>query len=228
MWPCSSIMKTSPSSIELDGLGRSGKPSPLYPVTVVRRIDLCLRKDDQGRIREHFGLSSTAYLSLSPMGPTINPDRRNPWHGVAAGDLLIGHLTADGDPAPGPIVSDMAPGADALPQGTAPHGFRDLGLDGTYLVIRELRQDVAAFGVDEKPLPGTSSAAAIMTTIGWRSAWSAARSTAIRSPPCPMASSRGRRAFRRMHSASDMTIPTGSGARSDLTFAAPTRATALP
>jgi Dyp-type peroxidase family len=113
-----------------------------FEVAIVRRIDLSFRKDDKGRIREHFGFVDGISQPV-PYGCTIEPNRRDPWHGVAAGDILIGHLNTDGDPAPGPMVSDTAPGADVLPEG--PHGFRDLGLDGTYLVIRELRQDVKAF-----------------------------------------------------------------------------------
>jgi Dyp-type peroxidase family len=113
-------------------------------VKIVRRIELSLKLDNEGRVREHFGFVDGISQPI-PYGPTIDPNKRDPWHGVAAGDLLIGHLTTDGDPAPGPVVSDTLPGADELPPGEAPHGFRDLGLDGTYLVIRELQQDVKAF-----------------------------------------------------------------------------------
>ncbi len=113
-------------------------------VRVVRRIELTLRVEPDGFVHEHFGFVDGISQPV-PYGPTIEPNERDPFHGVAAGDLLIGHLTTDGDPAPGPVVRVTMPGADALPQGKSPHGFRDLGLDGTYLVIRELRQDVKAF-----------------------------------------------------------------------------------
>jgi Dyp-type peroxidase family len=113
-------------------------------VSIVRRITLTFDFDKDRHVREHFGFVDGISQPV-PYGPTIRPNKRDPWHGVAAGDLLIGHPTTGGDPAPGPVVRATMPGTDSLPQGEAPYGFRDLGLDGTYVVIRELRQDVKAF-----------------------------------------------------------------------------------
>lgn len=115
-------------------------------IRIVRRIELSLKMEKDGCVHEHFGFADGISQPV-PYGPSITPNDRDPRQGVAAGDFLFGHLTIDGDPAPGPIVRDTLPGAAALPTGKAPYGFRDLGLDGTYVVIRELRQDVKAFWV---------------------------------------------------------------------------------
>jgi deferrochelatase/peroxidase EfeB len=113
-----------------------------FGVTTVRSIDLLLDLDANGLNHEHFGFADGVSQPI-PFGDPIAPRRRDIWHDVPAGDVLMGHLDSDGDAAPGPLVSDRAKGAAALPAG--PAGFRDLGLDGAYLVIRELSQDVPAF-----------------------------------------------------------------------------------
>jgi Dyp-type peroxidase family len=115
-----------------------------HHVAIVRSIGLTLEKDQTGNYREHFGFVDGISQPV-PYGPTIEPNERDPRHGVAAGDFLIGHENTDGDPAPGPIVSDEKLHAAALGQWQAPNGWCDLGMDGAYLVIRELRQEVRAF-----------------------------------------------------------------------------------
>lgn len=119
-----------------------------HGVEAVRRLDLSLRYDATQRAREHFGFADGLSQPV-PFGDAIvsrsgDPLPRDPLHGIAVGDVLMGHQDAHGEPAPGPIV--VADGrAAALPADGAPEGFRNLGLDGSYLVLRELRQDVAAF-----------------------------------------------------------------------------------
>ena len=90
--------------------------------------------------RENFGFADGISQPL-PYGAgivgtdgTVYP--RDPVHGVAAGDLLLGHIDSLGKPAPGPIVPDCL---------TAPKEARDLGLNGSYLVMRELSQDPESF-----------------------------------------------------------------------------------
>lgn len=130
-----------------------------HGVKVVHRLPLSLRLDQNDVGREHFGFADglshpipygeegagTVLLDGRP----IAPDR---WHGVPLGEILFGHVNAHGERAPGPIVpydrGDVSPRgqrAAALPADGAPEGFRNLGLNGSYMVVRELRQDVAAF-----------------------------------------------------------------------------------
>jgi Dyp-type peroxidase family len=121
-----------------------------HRVRAVRTLRLTLRVDDAGVPREHFGFADGMSQPV-PFGDAIVPptwpgaaeERR--WHGVPAGEILMGHPNAHREPAPGPIVAASPEARETLPASGAPEGFLDLGLDGSYLVVRELRQDVAAF-----------------------------------------------------------------------------------
>lgn len=117
--------------------------------SVVHRLRLSLRRDADGRTREHFGFAD-GFSQPIPHGraivpPAGGPDGAHPWHGIAAGEILIGHRNAHDEDAPGPVVAGGADPLGLLPKGNAPEGFSDLGRNGSYLVVRELRQDVAAF-----------------------------------------------------------------------------------
>jgi Dyp-type peroxidase family len=119
-------------------------------VEVVHRLSLDLRLDANQVAREHFGFADGLSQPI-PYGDSIvlsngAPARKDPLHGVPAGEILIGHLNAHHEHAPGPIVktNDRAGAAGLLADG-APEGFLNFGIDGSYLVVRQLRQDVAAF-----------------------------------------------------------------------------------
>ncbi|MGK6356245.1 Dyp-type peroxidase [Sphingomonas sp. DT-207] len=122
-----------------------------HQVTVVHRLPLQLRPDERGIAREHFGFADgvsqpmpyeAGVVTLGASGEAP----QDPWNGVPLGEILMGHTTAHHEIAPGPVVPD---GEAAQKAGLPPHprgeGFRDLGLDGSYMVVRELKQDVAAF-----------------------------------------------------------------------------------
>ncbi len=123
-------------------------------VTIVHEIRLSLHADPRiaDNPREHFGFADGLSQPVPFGAPIVSkagvPYPIDPLHGIAAGDLLLGHVNAHGEPAPGPLVPDanIANGPErVLPNDGVPHGMRDLGRNGSYLVVRELRQDVAAF-----------------------------------------------------------------------------------
>jgi deferrochelatase/peroxidase EfeB len=117
-------------------------------VAIAHRLALSF-DTEAGVRREHFGFADGVSQPI-PFGEGIaepHGSRCDKWHGVPAGDVLIGHRDAHGEPAPGPLLRQALDDGQprALPRQGAPEGFSNLGLNGSYLVIRELRQDVDAF-----------------------------------------------------------------------------------
>lgn len=129
---------------------------------IVHRLPLSLMVDPEKRIgREHFGfadgmsqpipferLSNDANAGGDGVLIAGKPAARDHWHGVPLGDILLGHSNAHNEKAPGPVVADDKAGkahAAGLTRDGAPVGSFNLGLNGSYMVVRELRQDVAAF-----------------------------------------------------------------------------------
>jgi len=104
-----------------------------------------------GMNREHFGFADGMSQPV-PTGDAIElPESPNMathlhWHGVPAGEILLGHQNAHNEYASGPIVAKSQVESPGLlsDEGVAP-GNWNLGINGSYLVVRELRQDVAAF-----------------------------------------------------------------------------------
>ncbi len=120
-------------------------------VTVVHELALSLMADDSDPplTREHFGFADGVSQPV-PYGAAIVAKSgaaypRDPVHGVASGDLLIGHVNAHDEPAPGPVLPAGAPGSAMLPPSPGTHGQLSLGLNGSYLVVRELSQNPQAF-----------------------------------------------------------------------------------
>jgi len=124
-----------------------------HRIEVVRRLPLDLRPDERGVAREHFGFADgisqpipfdDEAIVLSD-GTTASPDK---WNGVPLGEILLGHINGHREPAPGPILPDDSDGkgkAAGLPPSAQAEGGLDLGIDGSYMVVRELKQDVVAF-----------------------------------------------------------------------------------
>jgi deferrochelatase/peroxidase EfeB len=70
-------------------------------------------------------------------------------HGIAAGDVVLGRLNAYGESGPGILVGGSDHETHALRRARrAGDALHDLGRNGTYLVLRQVRQDVAAFWRD--------------------------------------------------------------------------------
>jgi deferrochelatase/peroxidase EfeB len=123
-----------------------------HQVTIVRTRPLQLRPDAAGIAREHFGFADgiSQPLPFEPGVVVYGEERQDApqdhWNGVPLGEILMGHTNAHHEVALGPVVADSKKGQAA---GLQPHpkgeGFLDLGLDGSYMVVRELKQDVVAF-----------------------------------------------------------------------------------
>ncbi|MGA9582445.1 MAG: hypothetical protein WBR13_10810 [Allosphingosinicella sp.] len=64
---------------------------------------------------------------------------------VSAGEVLLGYLDEYNLVADRPLVPAASPGAEGLPPGIDDPALRDLGRNGSYLVLRTLRQDVEGF-----------------------------------------------------------------------------------
>ena len=134
-------------------VGQALKPDS---VEVVHRLSLDLHLKN-GIGREHFGFADGLSQPI-PFGDTGrdgitddavilkdgSPFPRDAWHAVPLGEILFGHVDGHHEQAPGPYVPDDRPAAKLLPDG-APAGCRSLGLNGSYMVVRELRQYVARF-----------------------------------------------------------------------------------
>jgi deferrochelatase/peroxidase EfeB len=126
-------------------------------VSVVRTLDLVLDVEKIGNFsREHFGFADALSQPLpyddvksgQASAVLVNGQAatKDPVQGVPLGEFLIGYVDGHHEKAPGPVVEDdaavhvagLSPSDDA-------EGFFDLGQNGSYLVARELKQDVAAF-----------------------------------------------------------------------------------
>lgn len=122
-----------------------------HEVRVVHRLPLELLPDEHGIAREHFGFADgisqpIPYDADAVMLSTGAEAPADPWNGVPLGEILFGHMNGHHEKAPGPMVPRSAEGVAAgLPPHPQAEGFLDLGIDGSYMVVRELKQDVVAF-----------------------------------------------------------------------------------
>ncbi|HUE84896.1 MAG TPA: hypothetical protein VMO26_02355 [Vicinamibacterales bacterium] len=127
-------------------------------IRAVLRRELLLDLEHDGVSREFFGFAD----GLSQPAPydergavtldgklVVEPD---PIHGVPLGEFLMGYVNGHGEKAPGPVVpgdlngtKDPRPVNAGLEPSAEAQGFYDLGLNSSYMVVRELEQDVAAF-----------------------------------------------------------------------------------
>lgn len=123
-----------------------------------RGLAVVHRLDATGDEREHFGfrdgISQPALEGLRS-GP--------PEQTVKAGEFVLGYANEYGLFTDRPTVGADRDPAGLLPPDPADGGRRDLGRNGTYLVFRQLSQDVPAFWrfVDEHAANGRASRVAL-------------------------------------------------------------------
>jgi Dyp-type peroxidase family len=119
-------------------------------VVTEHQLSLDLRLDPNCIAREHFGFADGLSQPI-PYGDAIqlsdgSPARQDPWHGVPVGEILLGHTNAHHEDAPGPLLAAARNnGASGLLPDGAPDGFLNFGINGSYVVVRQLKQDVASF-----------------------------------------------------------------------------------
>lgn len=95
--------------------------------------------------REHFGFAD----GFSQPMPHTTAGERDPLHGVPVGEVLMGYENAHGEAAPAPSVARTALANTrwaarlAAVEDTAAQA--SLGFNGTYMTVRQLHQNVAAF-----------------------------------------------------------------------------------
>ena len=87
--------------------------------------------------REHFGFNDGI------ANPTIEGASHDRSDEVKPGEILLGHEDDYGGPSPSPSVAPARDPKKLLRD--AGNGRRDLGFNGTYLVFRQMEQDVPAF-----------------------------------------------------------------------------------
>ncbi|MBX7541230.1 hypothetical protein [Qipengyuania sphaerica] len=112
-------------------------------VKVVRHRETNLEFDKHDMVREHFGFGDGLSQPIPWDPKAIEGAGRAPDHvnGIALGDILLGHVDGHHETTVGPMVTR---GSTHLDDPDDPDNL-DLGLNGSYLVVRELWQDVAGF-----------------------------------------------------------------------------------
>jgi Dyp-type peroxidase family len=103
------------------------------------------KRDEAGFFLEHFGFRDA--LSQPAIEGFTDPSKhpRDYDRPLKPGELLLGHVDEfDETPYPPSVPAERDTGHQ-LPGHGSPSGWKALGHNGTYLVVRKLQQDVAGF-----------------------------------------------------------------------------------
>lgn len=97
--------------------------------------------------REHFGFMDGIGQPVVAGSGRLQRQLNRTGHAteLPVGEFVLGYRNVYGEPSLGPTVDAALDPHSALPRSDIVPGRRDLGLNGTYLVFRQLSQDVPAF-----------------------------------------------------------------------------------
>jgi Dyp-type peroxidase family len=113
-----------------------------FGLSIAGQILQQVNLDPNNRRHEHFGFADGISQPILVDGKI--PANKRALHEIPAGEVVLGQINTYGAPAPGPVVPASAIAVQTL-KPAALEGFFDLGLNGTYIVLRQLKQDVAKF-----------------------------------------------------------------------------------
>jgi len=123
----------------------------------------CLSTSNLGG-REQFGfidgISQPILDWAFARSVTVNGSQRDYGNVVCLGEFLLGYPNEYRRYTDRPFVDPGSPGAAILPEADDRPGKKDLGRNGTYLVMRQLRQDVRLFWRYLQEAAGTLSISA--------------------------------------------------------------------
>lgn len=160
-----------------------GKVLESHKVRVAHTLPLQMDDETGKPGKEHFGFADgvsqpkpfDAHGAIILNGQdVVEPD---PVNGAPLGEFVMGYENGHQEIAPGPVVpgiingkADLRPSQAGLPEHPDALSFYDIGKNGSYLVARELHQDVAAFWHSMKEAAdviGTGDADAGTVTAEW-------------------------------------------------------------
>jgi Dyp-type peroxidase family len=100
-----------------------------------------LRHPETGAFMEHFGFADgVSDVDVDGLHERVAPEER-----IKAGEFLLGYPNEYGLLTARPLVRSQRDPRRILPAANDEPGFSDLGRNGTYLVFRQLHQDVRRF-----------------------------------------------------------------------------------
>ncbi|MBF2073152.1 MAG: peroxidase [Synechococcales cyanobacterium C42_A2020_086] len=115
------------------------EPFPASGIKLIGKLDTQPLKDEQGGFREHFGFRDAI---SQPLIEGLHPSRA-PEHTIKAGEFILGYPNEYNLLTESPRVKPELDPHNLLPLGE--FGSHDLGRNGSYLVFRQLSQDVVGF-----------------------------------------------------------------------------------